>query len=176
MGEDRSSLLQGTLELLVLQVLSVAPMHGWGIGERIAEILAERFHALDALMEATEEDLLSVEEIGPEVARSIRDYFGSADARDLIGRLRAAGVKPQAFERRTDGPLAGEVVVFTGTLQQLSRDAAKARAVGAGAVVGSSITKKTTLVVAGEKAGSKLKKAAELGIRVLTETEFLKAT
>lgn len=143
------------------------------VGERLAEILAERFGTLDALMEAPEEEMLSVEEIGPEVAKSIREYFARPDVRDMIERLRAAGVEPQPFERRTGGPLAGEVVVFTGTLTQLTRDAAKARAQALGAVVGSSITKKTTLVVAGEKAGSKLKKAAELGIRVLTEEEFL---
>jgi DNA ligase (NAD+) len=143
------------------------------VGERIAEILAERFGTLDALMEATEEDLLSVEEIGPEVAKSILEFFGRPEVKDMIGRLRAAGVAPQPFERRKEGVLAGEVVVFTGTLTQLTRDAAKARAVAAGAVVGSAITKKTTLVVAGEKAGSKLKKAAELGIRVITEAEFL---
>ncbi len=143
------------------------------VGERLAEILAERFHTLDALMEASEEDLLSVEEIGPEVARSIREYFGRPDTKDMIARLRVAGVEPQPFVRRTDGPLAGEVVVFTGTLTTLTRDAAKARAAAAGAVVASSITKKTTLVVAGEKAGSKLKKAAELGIRILTEEEFV---
>jgi DNA ligase (NAD+) len=146
------------------------------VGERLAEILAQRFRTLDALVEAPEEELQSVEEIGPEVARSIREFFGRPEVKDLIARLRAAGVEPLPFEQRKEGVLAGEVVVFTGSLQQLTREAAKARAAAAGATVGSSITAKTTLVVAGEKAGSKLKKAQELGIRVVTEEEFLRMT
>jgi DNA ligase (NAD+) len=146
------------------------------VGERIAEILAERFPTLDALMEAPEEELLSVEEIGPEVAKSIREFFARPQVRDVIGRLREKGVEPQPFERKRGGVLAGQVVVFTGTLAHLTRDAAKARATSAGAVVGSSVTKKTTLVVAGEKAGSKLKEAAKLGVRVVSEEEFLSMT
>jgi DNA ligase (NAD+) len=110
------------------------------------------------------------------VAKSIREFFGRPDVKDLIARLRAAGVEPQPFVQRKEGVLAGEVVVFTGTLQKLTREAAKARAAAAGANVGSSITQKTTLVVAGEKAGSKLKKAQELGVKVVTEDEFLEMT
>jgi DNA ligase (NAD+) len=143
------------------------------VGERLAEILAERFQTLDALMDAPEEELQSVEEVGPEVAKSVRDFFARPDVRDVIARLRAKGVEPQPFERKKEGALAGQVVVFTGSLQQLTREAAKARAVAAGAIVGSSITSKTTLVVAGEKAGSKLKKATELGIKTISEAEFL---
>jgi len=147
------------------------------VGERIAEILSQRYENLDALAAATEEDLLSVDEVGPEVAASLQRFFARADVKRVLARLREAGLDPHAaHEERGDGPLRGEVVVFTGTLQELTRDAAKARAVAAGASVGSSITKKTTLVVAGEKAGSKLKKAAELEIPVLTEEEFLERT
>jgi DNA ligase (NAD+) len=146
------------------------------VGERIAEILAHRFPTVDALIEASEEELLSVEEIGPEVASSIRAFFARPQARDVIDRLRKRGVEPRPVERVTTGPLAGQVVVFTGTLGKLTREAAKARAAAAGAVVGSSITAKTTLVVAGEKAGSKLKQAKELGVRVVTEDEFLEMT
>jgi len=146
------------------------------VGERIAEILAQRFRTLDALMDAPEEELQSVEEIGPEVGKSIREFFGRPQVREVIARLRSKGVEPQPFEGRKEGVLAGEVVVFTGTLVKLTRDAAKARAAAAGATVGSSITAKTTLVVAGEKAGGKLKKAQELGVRVVTEDEFLDMT
>ncbi len=146
------------------------------VGERIAEILAQRFHTLDALVDAPEEELQSVEEIGPEVGKSILEFFGRPDVRDLISRLRAAGVEPQPFERTKEGVLAGEVVVFTGTFSKLTREAAKERASAAGATVGSSITAKTTLVVAGEKAGSKLKKARELNVRVVTEDDFLALT
>jgi len=151
-------------------------LNGLGIrhvGERTAEILAQRFQSLAALMEATEEDLLAMDEVGPEAAASLRAFFEREDVRKVIGRLHDAGVDPRPAERVAAGPLAGEVVVFTGSLAGLTRDAAKARATGAGASVGSSLTKKTTLVVAGEKSGSKLKKAEELGVRILSEEEFL---
>ena len=151
-------------------------LNGLGIrhvGERTSEILAQRFQSLDALMEATEEDLLAMDEVGPEAATSLRAFFAREDVRKVIARLHDAGVDPRPAERAADGPLAGEVVVFTGTLAGLTRDAAKARATGAGASVGSSLTRKTTLVVAGEKSGSKRKKAEELGVRIVNEEEFL---
>jgi DNA ligase (NAD+) len=143
------------------------------IGERTAEILAQRFQGLDALMDATEEDLLAMDEVGPEAATSLRAFFAREDVKKVIARLREKGVDPRPVARAAGGVLAGEVVVFTGTLSGLTRDAAKARATGAGASVGSSVTKKTTLVVAGEKSGTKLKKAEELGIRIVSEEEFL---
>jgi DNA ligase (NAD+) len=143
------------------------------IGERTAEILAQRFGDLDTLMDASEEDLLAMDEIGPEAATSLRAFFAREDVKKVIAQLREQGVDPRPVERVSGGPLAGEVVVFTGSLSGLTRDAAKARATGAGASVGSSVTRKTTLVVAGEKSGSKLKKAKELGIRILSEEEFL---
>jgi len=143
------------------------------VGERIAEILAQRFRTLDALMEADEEELLDVDEVGPEVATSIRQFFSRDAVREGIRRLREAGVDPRPAPRARKGPLTGEVVVFTGSLDKLSREAAKARATRAGASVGTSVTKKTTLVVAGEKAGSKLKKAKELEIRIVDEDGFL---
>jgi DNA ligase (NAD+) len=146
------------------------------VGERLAEILAHRFGTLDALMDAPEEDLRSVEEIGPEVAKSIRAFFARPQVRDVIARLRAAGVEPRPLERAAGGALEGQVVVFTGTLAKLTREAAKARAAAAGGAVGSAVTRKTTLVVAGEKSGSKLKRAAELGIRIVSEDEFLGMT
>jgi len=143
------------------------------IGERMAEILAQRYRGLDALMDATEEDLLAMDEVGPEAAASLRAFFARGDVKKMIARLRESGVDPRPVERVAGGPLAGEVVVFTGTLTELTRDAAKARATSAGASVGSSVTRKTTLVVAGEKSGSKLKKAEELGLRIVSEKEFL---
>jgi DNA ligase (NAD+) len=143
------------------------------IGERTAEILAQRFSGLDALMDASEEDLLAMDEVGPEAATSLRAFFAREDVKKVIARLREKGVDPQPPMQTSGGVLAGEVIVFTGTLTGLTRDAAKARATSAGASVGSSVTKKTTLVVAGEKSGSKLKKAEELGIRIVSEEEFL---
>jgi DNA ligase (NAD+) len=91
----------------------------------------------------------------------------------MLERLKAAGLAPARFRRVEGGPFAGEVIVFTGTLENITRDAAKVRAQQAGAQVGSSITRKTTIVVAGDKAGSKRKKAEELKIPVLSEAEFL---
>ncbi len=143
------------------------------VGERVAEVLAQRFPALDLLAAATEEELLAIDEIGPEVAASVRAFFERPENRETIARLVAAGLAPAPPEDRKGGRLSGEVVVLTGTLAALTRDAAKARLVALGASVGSAITKKTTLVVAGEKAGSKLKKAEELGIRVIDEATFL---
>ncbi len=151
-------------------------LNGLGIrhvGERVAEVLARRFPSLEQLASATEEDLLEIDEIGPEVAASVRAFFDRPENRETIARLVAAGLAPAPPEDRKGGRLSGEVVVLTGTLGALTRDAAKARLVALGASVGSAVTKKTTLVVAGEKAGSKLKKAEELGIRVVDEATFL---
>jgi DNA ligase (NAD+) len=144
------------------------------VGERMAEILARHFRTLEALLEASEEDLLAVDEVGPEVAKGLRAFLDRPATRALLGKLRSAGVEPVPFEAVTGGPLAGEVVVLTGTLASMTRDAAKALLERLGASVASDVTKKTTLVVAGEKAGSKLKKARETGIRVIGEEELRK--
>jgi len=143
------------------------------VGERISELLAQRYKSLGALLAATEEDLLDVDEVGPEVATSLRAFFDDEENAAMLQRLQDAGVDPQPPEEVEGGVLSGEVVVFTGKLEILSRDGAKALAQQHGATVGSSITQKTTLVVAGEAAGSKLKKAKELEIEVLDEQEFL---
>ncbi len=152
-------------------------LNGLGIrhvGSSSAILLAHRYGTLEAIATASEDDLLAIDEVGPEVASSLREFFDRTEVQDVLRRLAECGVKPTPPEKRTEGgPLAGEVIVFTGTLPTLSRDAAKARAQRAGASVGSSVTKKTTLLVAGEKAGTKRKKAEELGITVLTEEEFL---
>ena len=125
------------------------------------------------MLAATEEDLLDVDEIGPEVATSVRGFLDNEDNAAMLRRLQEAGVDPQPPEEVEGGVLTGQVVVFTGTLEIMSRDGAKALAQQHGATVGSSVTKKTTLVVAGPGAGSKLKKAKELEIEVLEEQEFL---
>jgi len=144
------------------------------VGERISEILARRFKTLEAVTEATEEDLVAIDEIGPEVAASLHAFLERPQNKKMIQRLRSAGVKPRSVENAAGGILEGEVVVFTGSLETITRDAAKTLAGSLGATVGSSITKKTTLVVAGPGAGSKLKKAEELDLPVLDEQEFLK--
>jgi len=143
------------------------------VGERIAEIIAQRYRSLEALLSASEQELTDVDEVGPEVAASIVQFFARDEVQRMIERLRAAGLDPKPVDAVTGGRLEGQIVVFTGTLQTMSRDAAKAAATRHGAAVGSSVTSKTTLVVAGEKAGGKLKKAEGLGIEIVTEQEFI---
>lgn len=144
------------------------------VGERLAQILAARFRSLDALEAAAAEDLLEVEEVGPKVAESIRFFFDRPENRELVRRLRDAGVRTSVpDEGRAAGPLAGQVLVITGTLAAMSRDGARELLEGLGAEVGSSVTRRTTGLVVGESPGSKLEKARELGVRVIDEGEFL---
>ncbi|TFG57633.1 MAG: NAD-dependent DNA ligase LigA [Candidatus Aminicenantes bacterium] len=145
------------------------------VGERLAQILAARFQTLDALEAAGEEDLVQTEDVGPKVAESIRFFFAQPESRELVGRLRKAGLTIIAVEDDYEGPkpLAGQVFVITGTLSGLSRDEARELLEKLGAEVGTSVTRKTTGLVAGESPGSKLDKARALGVRILEEGEFL---
>jgi DNA ligase (NAD+) len=142
------------------------------VGEATAQLLAQHFHNLEALMQATEEDLLQVEGVGPQVAGSIREYFQNPRNRELIKKLRAAGVQEQPPEARAAGPLAGKTFVFTGGLDHFSRDEAKSLVTTRGGKVSSSVSAKTDYVVAGTDPGSKYAKARELGVTILSETEF----
>ena len=151
-------------------------LHALGIpfvGAKTAELLAEAFPGLEALWAAGEAELQAVEEVGPKVAASIRAF--AAQHPDLPARLAALGVQPLAPEPRDRGSLAlaGEVAVVTGTLPTLSREGAEALLKQLGAKVTGSVSAKTTLLVAGEKAGSKLAKAQELGIPVRDEAWLL---
>jgi len=142
------------------------------VGETTAKDLAQHFADLDALMNASEDDLLQVRDVGPIVARSVRHFFDQAHHREIVERLRAAGVYWPAIERPTPGqvlPLSGKTLVLTGTLPTWSRDEAKARIEAAGGKVSGSVSRKTDYVVAGEEAGSKLDKARELGVTVMDE-------
>ncbi len=144
------------------------------VGERLAQTLAARFRTLDALEAASEEDLVQTEDVGPKVAESIRFFFAQPESRELIGRLRKAGLTTEAIGGgEGPKPLAGQVFVITGTLTGLSRDEARELLEKLGAKVGSSVTRKTTGLVVGESPGSKLDKARELGVRTLGEGEFL---
>ncbi len=144
------------------------------IGERTAKILARAFGSIEALMEASEETLMGVHEVGPEVARSVTAFFTDLEnVRELKRVLKF--VKPVAPTRPAAGaaaPFAGQTFVLTGTLPTLSRDEATRIIEDHGGKVSSSVSKKTNFVLAGEAAGSKLDKARELGVRVLTEDEF----
>ena len=144
------------------------------VGERTAELLAQEFGSLEAIENATAEDLERVEEIGPRISRSILDFFARPANRELIEHLREAGVKMTAEKKQRTTQLAGMTFVLTGTLPNLARDEAKQRIEAAGGKVAGSVSKKTDYVVAGEEAGSKLDKAQELKIPVIDEAALLR--
>jgi DNA ligase (NAD+) len=143
------------------------------VGERTAQLLAEEFGSMDALMAATSEELERVNEVGPRVAQAIREFFDEAKNRELVEKLRAAGLTFTAEKRKKSSQLEGMTFVLTGTLPNLSREDAKAKIEGAGGRVSGSVSKKTSYVVAGEEAGSKLDKARELGVKVIDEVELI---
>ena len=147
------------------------------VGEVTARDLARHFGTLDALMDASVEQLQEAPDVGPVVAESIAAFFREAHNREGVEQLRAAGVrwKEGVPERAaaSGGPFTGKIVVLTGTLGSMSRDEAKERVEAAGGKVSGSVSKKTHYVVAGADAGSKLDKAKELGVAVLDESAFL---
>lgn len=145
------------------------------VGEATAKELARHFGKLDAIMGATEEQLLEVSDVGPIVAQSIRTFFEQPHNREVVEQLRACGVTWEEGEpaARAPQPLSGKTFVITGTLPTLSRDEAKDRVEAAGGKVAGSVSKKTDYVVAGEEAGSKLVKAQTLGVPVIDEAALL---
>ena len=143
------------------------------VGSKAAKVLASTFGSLDALQNAALEDLTAVPDIGETTAQNILDYFSSPQSQDLIARLREAGVNFMSTTQITDTRFAGKTFVLTGALSLFTREEATEKIEGFGGKAASSVSKKTTYVVAGENAGSKLKKANELGVPVLSEQEFL---
>jgi DNA ligase (NAD+) len=144
------------------------------VGERLAQTLAARFRSLGALEAAGRDELVEAEDVGPKVAESILFFFAQPENRELLERLRKAGVSDRAAaEAAGPKPLAGQVFVITGALSGLSRDEARDLLEGLGAEVGSSVTRKTTGLVVGDSPGSKLDRARELGVRIIGEKEFL---
>ena len=145
------------------------------VGAKTAEILADRFRTLDSLKNASLEDLQNVREVGEIVSKSIYDFFRNPRAQEQIERLRAAGLNFTQPKKELSGNiLDGKTLVFTGELKTMTRPQAELLAKQYGGKASSSVSKKTAYVVAGEAAGSKLAKARELGVPVLTEEEFLK--
>jgi len=143
------------------------------VGERTAVFLAEAFGSMVAIEHASLEELQLAEEVGPKVAEAVVQYFSEPGNRDLVGRLLKAGLQfTYASSRPKAGPLQGKTLVVTGTLPTLSRDQAKQLIEQAGGKVSGAVSKKTSYVVVGEDAGSKLAKARELGICTLTEDEL----
>jgi DNA ligase (NAD+) len=143
------------------------------VGERTAEFLAEHFGSMDALMAAGEEELLEVNEVGPRIARSIREFFIEDKNIKLIERLREAGLSFTGEKKVRGTKLTGMTFVLTGALPTYSRDDAKKMIEDAGGKVSGSVSKKTSYVVAGEEAGSKLDKAVSLGVKVISEADLL---
>lgn len=144
------------------------------VGQKAAKVLAAHFPDLDSLMEADAEQLTGIPDIGEITASFIVDWFRIPQSQHLIGRLRDAGVDFTSHEERKDERFAGLTFVLTGTLQRYTRDEASAIIESFGGKAASSVSKKTSYVLAGENAGSKLTKAEELGISILSEEEFSK--
>lgn len=143
------------------------------VGERTAQVLAEVARDYQTLAAMSEEEFNEVPDVGPVVAHSLASFFSDPVEQQVVDRLFENGVVIEQF-KKIDGPFSGETVVLTGTLEGLTRDDAKRRVEAAGGTVGSSVTKATTLVVAGSDAGSKLEKAKKLGVSVIDEIEFLR--
>ncbi len=143
------------------------------VGERTAQALAEEFGSIDALIAATEEELTRVNDIGPKVAATVREFFSNERNLALVERLRGYGLTFTAERRVRGTALSGLTFVLTGTLPTLTRDEAKERIEAAGGKVSGSVSKKTSYVVAGEEAGSKLEKAQQLGVAVVDEAGLL---
>jgi DNA ligase (NAD+) len=145
------------------------------VGERTAELLAERFASLDELAEASEEQLFEVTEVGPKVAAAIAEFFSEPANKKIIKKLDKAGVRPTAEKRVVKSrKLAGKSLVFTGGLANRSREEAGSLVMEHGGKVSGSVSKKTDYVVVGTDPGSKYDKAKELGVPILTEAEFEK--
>ncbi|HOV90368.1 MAG TPA: NAD-dependent DNA ligase LigA [Syntrophorhabdaceae bacterium] len=150
-------------------------LYGLGIrhvGEHISGLLAERYKNMEELMNAGEEELMNIPEIGPEVANSIVLFFQDEKNRQTIERIIQAGVEIE-YEKTGERPLDGLLFVFTGALKSMSRDEARKKVEVLGAKTANSVGKKVNIVVAGEEAGSKLDKARQMGIKIIGEDEFL---
>ena len=152
-------------------------LHAFGIrqvGVKAAKVLARSFGDLDSLMQADVEKLLEVPDVGRITADNLWNWFHNEQSVDLIERLRKAGVNFRSLEAKTDDRFAGMTFVLTGALSLFTRDEATEKIEALGGKASSSVSKKTTYVIAGENAGAKLRKANELGVTVLSEEEFLK--
>ena len=143
------------------------------VGDKAAKVLASHFGSMDAIIAATEEELTAIDDVGPITAGFIRSWMDSPQSRDLLARLKEAGVNMVDRTEKVDARFAGLTFVLTGALTKFTRDEATEMIELRGGKASGSVSKKTSYVVAGENAGSKLTKAQDLGIPVLTEDEFL---
>lgn len=173
-GEKRAANLLAAIERSKARPLS-AYLYALGIpnvGAKTARDLAETFGSVDALREAPLERLVDIDDVGGIVAQSVVDFFASPENLDMIAKLTGAGVSPvmERVEKRDGGAFEGETVVITGTLEGFSRKEAQDAVRAAGGNVAESVSKKTTIVIAGDNAGSKLDKARSLGITIMEES------
>ena len=143
------------------------------VGEKAAKVLAAHFHTFDALSVATTEELTEISDVGEVTARYIRQWLESPQSQDLMARFQEAGVNMICQEQIVDNRFEGMTFVFTGALEKFTRDEAEDMVQKRGGKASGSVSKKTAYVVAGEAAGSKLRKAQELGVPVITEDDFL---
>ena len=159
----------------VLERLEAMGARGRGVtaAARAAAVLARHFGTLDALTAAPTEELTDIPDVGEITAKCIVDYLNQPQAKDLIARLKAAGVNMDSTVQKVDDRFAGMTFVLTGTLTRFDRKTAENEIVLRGGKASGSVSKKTSFVVVGENAGSKERKARELGIPILTEDEFL---
>jgi DNA ligase (NAD+) len=142
------------------------------VGVHLAKILAQQFGSLPALEDASFDELCTIHEVGPQVAQSVVNFFTAPRNREILDQLLAAGVSPQTEVKRSGGPLAGKIFVFTGAMHRFSRKEAQELVERRGGRASGSVSKKTDYVIAGDEAGSKLEKARELEVTVLSEEEF----
>jgi DNA ligase (NAD+) len=145
------------------------------VGERTSQFLSEEFGSLARIMAATDEELQKAGEVGPKIADSILEFFKEAHNRDLVEKLRAIGLKLEYDKPKSDGKgsLAGLVFVLTGSLEALKREEAASRIQNLGGTVTSSVSKKTSYVVAGSEPGSKLERARQLKVPVIDELQLI---
>ena len=142
------------------------------VGQKAAKLLAQRFGTLPELMKASEEDILTIDGFGGIMAKSVVDYFATPSNRELVDELMAKGLNMSYLQEVQDSRFAGKVFVLTGTLSKYTRNEASAIIESLGGKTSSSVSKKTSYVLAGEEAGSKLKKANDLGVTVINEEQF----
>jgi len=178
MGDKSSENLQNAIEKSKNTTMSKF-LFALGIrhvGEHVARLLAQAFSSLDKIMNASYDELIAIEGIGPEVASSIKSFFERKENQKLVKELLDAGVNPasERAESGTETPFTGKTVVLTGGLESMTRDEASRKIRDSGGHVSSSVSKKTDMVVAGKEAGSKLDKAQKLGVEVISEEEFIK--
>ncbi|HQP29678.1 MAG TPA: helix-hairpin-helix domain-containing protein, partial [Syntrophales bacterium] len=143
------------------------------VGEHLSRVLAGHFGSIEAISSAPLETLLAIRDVGPEVAAGIERFFAQTANRDVLRKLREAGVTPGATRPQAEAPLRGKSFVFTGALARMTRSEARTRVEALGGTVTASVTQQTAYVVAGADPGTKIDKARAAGRTVLTEDEFL---